>query len=158
MAAAYLVAVIIKNKELPESISALVYYLPKEWQWVWSVWLLVCGGLACVGLIEKLPEIFKFVGFLTMACIGFTAVMPIVVEDNYKMHNILGISAGILSQLSVMFITPLWLLLWVVAVSAYTAFCLLDNEWAKRVWLSICGKEVLLAEVVCGLTVYCCLL
>lgn len=112
MAVAYIAAVIIKNKKLPDSISALVYALPKKWQWVWTVWLWAISLLMCIPLIDVLPETWKFLGFLTLACLGFVGAMPIIYKEHKKAHDILGVSAGILSQICVFIISPWWMLAW----------------------------------------------
>lgn len=130
---------IIKHRELPESISALVYSLDRGWQWLWGVWLFVTGLMACIAMIDKLPDNFKFAGFLTLVCIGFTASMPIIMKKHEKAHTILGVSAGVLSQLSVMLINYWWLILWVVLLVLHRC---------------INGKMVFLAESICAITVY----
>lgn len=140
MAVVYTAAVIGKRRELPESISSMVYDLPKRWQYLWTVWLWLVGLGVCIPLIEILPETWKFVGFLTMACIGFVGAMPLFVEEQRKAHNIFGVSAGILSQVCVLIVNPWWLTAWVLFPLSYI--------------LGSRGKEVFIAEVICSATVY----
>lgn len=86
-----------RHKELPESISALVYDLPKKRQWVWSAWLVAVSALLFVPLTDACGGL----GWLTEACLMGAALTPLVKQDTRKWHYVFGIAAGILSQVCV---------------------------------------------------------
>lgn len=109
----YVGATIWRKKDLPASISSLVYDLPTGWQWVWTAWIWSVGLLTCIPVIEALSaKGLEFLGFLTLCCITFCGAMPVVRNQRNTAHNVFGVSAGILSQICVCFISPLWLLVW----------------------------------------------
>ena len=150
LVAAYLVVAIWRMKALPDSISALVYALPSKWQWVWTLWLWAISLLMCIPLIDVLPEAWKFLGFLTLAYLGFVGAMPIIYKEHKKAHDILGVSAGILSQVCVFILSPWWLLVWflwpfLMGSTIVQSECGDMRELFK-------GKGVFVAEVICMVT------
>ena len=142
MAVLYVGAAIIIKKELPVSISSMVYILPKGgWRWLWTVWIWLTGFLLIVPLMDALPDGWKFLAFLTIGCLMFCGAMPIFIEENHKWHNIFGIAAGVLSQICVAIINPWYLVLWILILSAL---------WMKN-------KTTFISEAICFLTLLCCL-
>lgn len=155
MAVAYIAAVIIKDKKLPDSISALVYALPSKWQWVWTLWLWAVNLLMCIPLIDVLPEIWKFLGFLTLACLGFVGAMPLINEDSKNMHWIFGISGCILSQICVWFIDYESLWIWIIFPILFLNNYIFPNNYITRVTKE---KSVFIAELLCYISLivaYC---
>ena len=133
----YVGTAIWSKGELPESVSAMVYDLPKAGQWLWTLWLFLVAFCIAPALLEAIPESWKFVGFFTVACLAFCAA----------------IAAGILSQICVAFISPWWLIAWplYVAVISFPVF-----PWTVEKRIS--GKGVFLIECVCWLTLTACLI
>lgn len=148
--AAYLVVAIWRMKALPDSISALVYALPSKWQWVWTLWLWAVSLLMCIPLIDVLPETWKFLGFLTLACLGFVGAMPIIYKEHKKAHDILGVLAGILSQVCVFIISPWWLLVWFLWPFLMGSTIVQPEGGDMRELFK--GKGVFVAEVICMIT------
>ena len=104
-------AAIRRLGELPESISALVYVFRHKWMWV--VWMWAVSFLTLIPAISSLDRVgMGFLGFGTLVCLLFCAAMPIFMKDKKHVHDILGISGGILSQCCVLFIDPNWLFTW----------------------------------------------
>lgn len=150
MAVAYIAAVIIKDKKLPDSISALVYALPNKWQWIWTLWLWVVSLLMCIPLIDVLPETWKSLGFFTLVCLGFVGAMPIIYKEHKKAHDILGVLAGILSQVCVFIISPWWLLVWFFWPFLMGSTIVQPEGGDMRELFK--GKGVFVAEVICMIT------
>jgi len=150
MAIAYIAVVIIKDKKLPDSMSALVYALSNKWQWVWTLWLWAVSLLMCIPLIDALPETWKFLGFLTLACLGFVGAMPIIYKEHKKAHDILGVSAGILSQVCVFILSPWWLLVWFLWPFLMGSTIVQQKGGDMRELFK--GKGVFVAEVICMIT------
>lgn len=48
-------------------------------------------------MIEALNENVKGLGFATMASLVFCGAMPLIKNDKNTLHNIFGVSAGVLS-------------------------------------------------------------
>ena len=141
---------IMKCESLPESISAMVYELPKNRQWMWSVWLCAIAGLLFYPLMLALTDQCvgaESLGWITITCLIGTAVTPIIQDHTRRWHNILGIIAGIVSQVCVLLINPWWLLIWIVLIM------LLGNSFVSRstsAWYD--GKGLFIIEVLCSIS------
>ena len=138
---------IVRERSLPESISAIVYIFKHKW--LWTIWLWLVALLTLIPCIEILSRIgMEFLGFGTMACLMFCGAMPLFDKDNIKWHWITGIAGCILSQLCVYFIFPDWLMLWgIFAFLAGSKY--IQPEGFGKPFL---GKGVFLAESTCYLS------
>lgn len=139
------------KKELPESISAMVYVLPKGgWRWLWSIWLWLVGVLTLAPAIEALDkQDCGFLPFLTMVSLVFVGAWPLFDTDHKKLHYTFGIIAAILSQVCVLALCPWWLLLWLVmAFLGIYAYFKPYPQWLK-------GKGVFIAEGICYIGLVC---
>ena len=140
MAVLYVGAAIIIKREIPVSISSLVYILPEgRWRWLWTIWIWITGLLLIVPLIDALPDEWKFLGFFTIASLMFCGAIPLFIEEYNTWHNILGVAAGILSQVCVAIINPWHLTLWILILSA----------------LLMKSKTVFISEVICFISLVC---
>lgn len=142
----------IKERELPESVSALVYHIPKGgWRWLWTLWLWTVAILLAPSLMEAMPGDWRFVGFLTLGCLLFVGAMPLGMNDSNATHNTLGIAAGVLSQVCVILINPLWLLVW---AGWLCLFCVMLFTTNNRLKEEMYGKGVFCLEAFCAASLY----
>ena len=148
LVAVYVAATIWRMKALPESISAMVYELPRKWQWVWSAWLVAVAFTLMPVLLEKLPDGVEFLGFLTTIGLVGAAVTPLIQLETRKWHYIFAIGAGVLGQMCVAVLSPWWLMVCVVMV--YLVIDALVHE-DKR-WYD--GKVVFIMECLCAVSLY----
>lgn len=126
LVALYVGATIWKRKELPESISAMVYDLSKPWRWVWSVWLATVTVMISPALTEAMPsEWYGIAGHICIVLLAMTAAIPLLPGEHNKAHYVCGISAGIMSQVCVMIICHYWLLTWTL----YLILPYCDRRW-----------------------------
>lgn len=152
LVALYVGAATWRKRELPESISAMVYLLPEGgWRWLWSVWLWLVALFTMIPAISILDlRGMGYVGFFTLACLVFVGAWPLFEPKTKKAHYIGGTAAGILSQICVMLICPWWLMLWLL-------FAGLDivAHYTKHFpsWLD--HKGILLAEKACYVALIC---
>ena len=148
LAALYVGAAIWNNKEMPESVSSMVYDLPRSGQWAWIVWMWAVALLMCIPLIDALPDGARMLGFLTLACLCFCGAMPISDSTtNRRAHNAFGILGGVLSQVCVAIVSPWWLAAWSLMA---VAWIWTEKDFARK---ALDGKGVFLAESICLLTV-----
>lgn len=138
------------SQSLPDSISAMVYLLPRRggWRWLWTIWLVFVDVLTFAPVIEILDRRgLGILGFLPMAMLGFVAVWPLFDVEHRRWHYILAIAAGIISQVDVFLICPWWLLTWLLFIAAWI--------WTTNDTSSTAfdGKGVFLAEVICYLSI-----
>lgn len=133
------------RKELPESISAMVYDLPDGgWRWLWSVWLAIVSVLTFAPVIGILDDTrgLGVMGFVPMVLLGFVAVWPLFDKEHLKWHYILSYIAGIWSQVDVWLMCPWWLFVW-LALIVFVGYLLLCNM------KQMLSKVVILMEMTC---------
>lgn len=145
VAVVYVATATARVKELPESISALVYSLRRPYQFLWTLWVWVVTFLLTPPILSAMEDsAFQFLGFITVAALAFCGAMPLVRGQRNTGHYVCALIAAVLSQLCVMFICPYFLLLWGVFIILYLCapFCdVLD------------GKGVFILECVCWTTI-----
>lgn len=138
---AYVVAMVIKNKEIPESISSTVFNLDKKWKWVFSAVMWIVGFLLMPPLMEKVSDSTRFLAFFMVSGIMGVGASPLVAKERNTFHYVCAAVAGITSQLLVALNQPLVLLLWFL----YIGYTLLEKESSKNFfWV----------EVSCMLTIF----
>lgn len=143
--------VIRRRRGLPESVSAMVYDLPRQGQWLWTLWIWAVSLLTCIPLVDTMPSGLGGIGFITLACLMLCGAMPI--SDNsvsHRAHNAFGILGGILSQVCVAVICPDWLFAWALWVFLMGSVYVQPEGWLGRM---MSGKGVFLAEMICTVTV-----
>lgn len=133
---------IMTTHELPESISATVYEMPKGGEWLWSVWLV--GVSAC--LFVPLVESCGWLGWLTEVSLMGAALTPLVKRDTKKWHYGFGIAAGIFSQVCVAWLCADWLFTWSVFVFLMGSLYVQPQGWLAK---AVEHKGVTVAECVC---------
>lgn len=143
-----------RKGELPVSVSSIVYDLPKKVQFLWTLWIWLTIGLIVPPMIEALPDIWQFVGFLFALCGLFCGAMPLTDEDTEAWHGWLGIGAGVLSQVCVALACAWWLLVWMVLVVLIGLGAWSDKPWVQTLYLKLEGHGVLLLEGLCAASVY----
>lgn len=143
----YIGAAIRRTRGLPESISAIVFDLPRPWQWTWSVWLWAVTFLVSIPTIEVLSKRgAESVGFAMMISLAFTGAVPLIDKDGRKAHYVFAITGGVASQACTFIISPCWLMMWLLIV----VIPLMDRMWWHQsvpVWMW--RKGVLFSEAVC---------
>lgn len=148
-----------KHRELPESISGLVYDLPKRQQWLWTLWMWAIAVAVGIPLIDSMNgSMFQFLAFFTMVSLVFCGALPLVTDGKNNVHYGLAIVAGVTSQLCVVLIEPLWLLVLPVVLSFVAVAALVQKPWTEWVWQRISGKGIMLLEAVCAMSLFGCLL
>lgn len=157
MAVAYVAAVIIRDKALPDSVSALVYALPKgRWRWLWSAWLAVVTLLMAPALTAAMAATWwtSLLAAATIICLAITAALPLLPGYHNRLHNVLGILSGVLTQVCVLFICPWWLMLWLLYVVLLLIHAFPDWSWAAKIVDKTNGKGVFLLEAVSSTAFY----
>ena len=148
-----------KKRELPDSLSALVYDLPTKQQWMWTLWMWAMAVTVGIPLIDRMDgSMFQFLAFFTMVSLVLCGAIPIVRNERNTVHYGLAIVAGVSSQLCVVLIEPLWLLVLPVVLAFVAVAAFVQKPWAEWVWQRISGKGVLLLEAVCAMSLFGCLL
>lgn len=142
LVASYVGTAVWRKGELPDSISAMVYDLPRRRQWTWSAWLCAVAIL----LFGPLVSATEFLGWLTLALLAGAALTPVVNPDTRLWHNVCGIAAGVMSQACVFVICRPWLLLWTAYALMVGHLYIRPDGWLAR---HTEHKGVCVAEVIC---------
>lgn len=147
LVASFTGAAIWMEREIPDSISAMVNIFSGALKWLWSIWLVAVAICTFAPVIDVLDQKGMAVfGFLPMGLIGFVAAMPIFDTEHKDVHDVLGIVAGILSQVAVVMMCPWWLFAWSLFVFLMgSVYVQPEGRLAKAVK----GKGTFVAEVVC---------
>lgn len=149
LVALYVGAAIWSYRGLPVSISSLVYLLPEGGsRWLWTLWLLAVNLLTLAPAIQILDARgLAFLGFLPMALLGFVAVWPVFDRDHYRLHNIFGTAAAVMTQVIVVLVYPDWLFAWALFVFLMGSVLVQPKDGDMRQVFK--GKGVFVAESVC---------
>ena len=145
---------------VPDSISAMVYELPKKWQWMWTVWLWLVGLTAGIPLLEAMEyNPLQFMAFLMTAALLFCGAMPLVSDERNIPHYVAAMAAGAMSQLCVLSLCAWCLAPWLLLLLLfYVALFSSDVVQAEKLFDGIRRYGVLVAEALCAAILYVCLL
>lgn len=151
LAVLYVGAAIWKNRTLPESISAMVYDLPRNWQFLWILWMWVIAFLIYIPTIDMLSERgLEGIGFATLASFVFTGAMPLVKKSKNTSHYVMAIISGVLSQLCVLLICKWWIcsfsLLFLIHIIMF-------SEPDRKICKALDGKMVFIIEIICSINI-----
>ena len=109
----YCAFVIIKNKEIPNSISQTVYSLSEGRKWVFTLIMFVVAFMVAPQLVESMPNGYEFLGILISSGILAVGVDPLEKGKRNIIHYIGVITLGISSQVAVYIINPYIFGLWI---------------------------------------------
>lgn len=155
LAVLYVGAAIWALRGLPVSISSMVYVLPEgAARWLWSLWLIAVDVLTFAPLMDVLDgRGLAVVAFIPMALLAFVAAMPIFMEENKKAHDIMGVAAGVMSQVCVALICADWLFAWALFVFLAGSVYVQPSGWLGK---AINKKTVFVVEAVCYISIIGC--
>lgn len=132
--ATYIGAVIVKEKEIPESISSIVFHLPKKWEWAFTIVLWLVGFSIVPMLMEKSADNTRVLAFFMVAGILGVGSSPLVAKERNTFHKVCAVVAGVTSQCLVALNQPLLLLTW----SLYVGYTLVAKDVSKNFfWVEV---------------------
>lgn len=129
------------TRQIPKSVSAMVYGFPRRLQWLWSAWLVAVGFLLLIPMWERLNDRLACFAFLTFMFLTGAAVTPLVNRETSLWHDWMGVSAGLMSQCVVAVINPVYLLSWALYLAV------LPFPYMR-------SRLVLVSEVCCAASLY----
>ena len=128
----YCVFITYKDKEIPNSISQIVYSLGTRWKWTFTAVLFAVGFLIVPWMLEILLETYKFLGFLTVVGILGVGADPLVKGEKNIIHYVSAVLCGIMSQIIVLLMMPKLLFLWF----PYILYTLYEEKSDKNMFLA----------------------
>lgn len=149
-----------QRKALPDSVSAMVYDLPKGRQWVWTLWMWLVGLTAGIPLLEAMEyNPLQFMAFLMTAALLFCGAMPLVSDERNIPHYVAAMAASAMSQLCVLSLCAWCLAPWLLLMLLfYVALFSSDVVQAEKLFDNLRRYGVLVAEALCAAILYVCLL
>ena len=133
---AYTLTVCVVNRGIPSSLSATVYALPPMGAWLWTLIIGAVSVMTMPVILEKAPDNFKFLGFLSIIGLLFVALCPLVPNKGdmtYKLHMGGAIACAVASQV-LLAVDNAWLLLiWVPWVLAFV-WITKDHTWKTQIF------------------------
>lgn len=149
---AYTIAVCVKNKGIPNSISATFYKLEHPYLFCATMWL--TAGFLMPAILDISKPGTEWMAFLGCAGMLFVGVAPNFLEDyEGKVHTFGAILCLAGSQLWVAFNCPWVLLLWIVYI-VYTVVMMLKNVSDSIVTDFLKTKPMFWVEIVSLVTTY----
>lgn len=142
----YCAIITIKDREIPNSISQMVYSLSGKWKWTFSAVLVAVAFMIVPQLMTVAMEGYEFLSFFVVAGILGVAVDPLVEGKKNILHYVSAMIMGISSQILVYNINPQLLLMWF----PYVIYTLMTDDGRKNMFL---GEMVMLSD-----TAWICLL
>lgn len=129
----YCIIVIIHDREIPNSISQIVYSLSEKWKWTFTIVMFIVGFMIVPQLIEVIQNpLYKFLGFFTVLGILGVGADPLVKGEHNIVHYLSAIIMGISSQIIVYMNIPQLLYLWI----PYILYTLYESNTDKNMFLA----------------------
>lgn len=153
VAVAYVGSVVWKTGELPASVSACVYeFSERKALMCWTLTMWVSGICGLLPLAVKMGDL-GWIGWLGMAGFGFLGVAPLIKGSRNTVHYIIGVATGVISQICVYLVSPWWIAVWLLYVP-FVGGCMGAYNDSEEVPTVCNGKGVLLAEILCSISVW----
>ena len=129
----YCIIVIIHDREIPNSISQIVYNLSEKWKWTFTIVMFIVGFMIVPQLIEVIQNpLYKFLGFFTVLGILGVGADPLVKGEHNIVHYLSAIIMGISSQIIVYMNIPQLLYIWI----PYILYTLYESNADKNMFLA----------------------
>ena len=130
----------VKNKEIPNSISQIVYNLNDKWKWTFTVVMFLVSFMIVPQLVDVIPKGYEFLGILTAGGILGVGVDPLVKGEKNIIHYVSAIILGISSQIVVSMKIPSLFYLWI----PYIMYTLYEEKSDKNMFI---GEMVMLLSL-----------
>ena len=135
----YCLIITVKDKQMPNSVSQMVYSLSVKWKWTFSAVLTMVAFMIVPQLISVAADDYTYLSFLPVTGILGVAVDPLVKGEKNTLHYVSAVIMGISSQVLVYTISPQLLLMWV----PYIIYTLIMEDGRKNMFL---GEMVMLSD------------
>ena len=129
---AYCVAIIIKDKKIPNSISHIVYFLDKKWKWTFTAVMFAISFLIVPQLINVVADKHAFLSFLTIVGILGVGSDPLEYGKKNIVHYASAFLMGVVSQIIVYLYAPKLMFLWI----PYVIYTLYETKSDKNMFFA----------------------
>ena len=136
----YTLGVCIYSKQIPDSLSQSVFYLPKCGRIIWTLVIVAIAFCTMPVFISCAAVEWQFLAFLSCAGLAFVGAAPLVHDESdisYKVHMTGAWTCAVCSQLLILVTNPIILLGWIPFTIYYLATMLLNRQENKVFWAEI---------------------
>lgn len=138
----YCAIITVKDREMPNSISQIVYSLSEKWKWTFSAVLVTVAFMIVPQLMTVVDEEYRFLSFFVVLGILGVAADPLVKGESNHVHYASAVIMGVSSQILVYIMNPYLLLLWF----PYVVYTFVTEDGRKNMFL---GEMVMLTNTAC---------
>lgn len=118
---AYTASMCIVNRQIPHSLSASVFFLPRKGAWLWTA-VIAAVVFALAPVLIGTAQRAQFLAFFACAGLLFVAGCPLVKDKSdmaYRVHLVAAIVCAVSAMALVACNRPLLLLLWLPWVGVF---------------------------------------
>jgi len=128
----YCIIIITKDKEIPNSISQMVYSLEEKMKWTFTMVMMIVGFMIVPQLMEVINSNYEFLGFLTVLGIFGVGADPLVKGEKNIVHYVSAAIMGISSQIIVLMNMPNLMYMWI----PYVMYTLYEKKSDKNMFFA----------------------
>lgn len=139
-----------RHGELPHSISAMAYRLPRKQRFLWTLSMWAAVFTLTPITFEVIPDHLEAIPHAFATTMLLITLMPLVKRNMSNGHRALIVAAGIFSQACVIVACPWLLLLWPAAFLYFFLMDVTTNDIPRIFW----GKGSIVAELLCYAALY----
>lgn len=127
----YCFAVTVKDGEMPNSISQMVYSLDKKWKWTFSAVLFAVAFMIVPQLMTAAEPRYTFLSFLTVGGILGVGADPLSKDEKNIVHYASAVVMGLATQALVFLLNPILLVTWM----PYILYTLSNEDGNKNMFV-----------------------
>lgn len=128
----YCIIIITKDKEIPNSISQMVYSLEEKMKWTFTMVMMIVGFMIVPQLMEVINPNYEFLGFLTVLGIFGVGADPLVKGEKNIVHYVSAAIMGISSQIIVLMNMSNLMYMWI----PYVMYTLYEEKSDKNMFFA----------------------
>lgn len=113
---AYTLAVCLRERRIPESLSKTVFWIQKDYVWLWTLMMALIGFAVVPFMMDHAHDWLRWLVWLAVGGLLLVAVAPLDGDSEgmaYKVHMTGAWMCAVASQLLIAFCSPKLLLMWV---------------------------------------------
>ena len=145
---AYTILMCVNNHQVPDSLSASVFFLPRPGAWLWTAVIASVVFTLAPVIISTAREGFQFLAFLACAGLLFVAGCPLVKDKGdmaYRVHCASAVVCAVSAMTLVALSCP-WLMLgWLPWLAMFLWLTRRHRDWRTQIFW---------AEMTCFLITY----
>ena len=129
---AYIISIIVKDKAVPQSVSATVYSLSNKWKWYFTVVMYLTSFLILPRMLDCVDENVQVLAFLSAAGLLGVGADPLCHGEKNLTHYVSAVLFGVASQVMIMLSEPWLMATWI----PYILYTLAKEDGKKNMFFA----------------------